>query len=405
MSQIDQIHIEDFDYDLPEERIAKYPLSRRDSSKLLVYRPGEAIQTARFAQLPSYLSAGSLMVFNDTKVIHARLKFRKETGAQIEVFCLEPHQPNSYEQSLSSTQPVEWLCMIGNARRWKGDAPLSMHLGGEETITLKAELLETLNGANRLVRFSWDAPCSFAEVLDRVGELPIPPYLNRETEEADATTYQTVYAEHDGSVAAPTAGLHFTPEVLEVLQEKGVEGTWLTLHVGAGTFKPVKESQIAHHEMHREVVSISEKTLQQLLKHLGDITAVGTTSTRTLESLYYMGVHLLEDRADPFTVEQWEPYQRTYSYSVREALIALLNYLERHQQTAIHGATRIIIVPGFQFRVIDRLVTNFHQPRSTLLLLISAFVGGEEWKKIYNYALGNDFRFLSYGDSSLLFRP
>ena len=409
MEETKHIHISDYDYPLPDKRIAKYPLAERDASKLLVYRNGTVSEDV-FRQLPDYLEPGSLMVFNNTKVIQARLHFHKATGALIEVFCLEPHQPHDYAQAFAQTGSCSWLCMVGNLKKWK-EGPLARTLQvGNRTVTLTAERVAP-RGTSYEVRFAWDAPdLSFAEVLDAIGELPIPPYLNRPTEASDLTTYQTVYSKIKGSVAAPTAGLHFTDRVLAALDARGVERDEITLHVGAGTFKPVKSEEIQGHEMHAEWIAVTRHTVDRLLAHGGRCTAVGTTSVRTLESLYYVGV-LIHDHPDAAEEDLHVPQWMPYDYAARpgrplstvEALIEVRDWLERNGLPALHTSTRIIIAPGYTFHVVDRIVTNFHQPKSTLLLLVSAFVGGD-WRRIYDYALGHGFRFLSYGDSSLLFR-
>ncbi|NVK91720.1 S-adenosylmethionine:tRNA ribosyltransferase-isomerase [Bacteroides sp. L10-4] len=400
------IRISEFNYSLPDERIAKFPLPVRDQSKLLLYRHGE-VSEDRFISLPEYLSSGSLMIFNNTKVIQARLHFRKETGALIEVFCLEPIQPNDYVLNFQQTEHVAWLCMVGNLKKWKeGTLRREMTVKGKP-LTLTAERGEC-HGTSHWVNFRWNNPeVTFADILEVFGELPIPPYLNRETQESDKETYQTVYSKIKGSVAAPTAGLHFTPRILDALRNKGVELEELTLHVGAGTFKPVKSEEIEGHEMHTEYISVSRNTLEKLIAHDGKAVAVGTTSVRTLESLYHIGVILLnnpEATEENLHVRQWQPYEmsgETAATSAVESLQAIVAYLDRHSMETLHTSTQIIIAPGYEYKIVKAMVTNFHQPQSTLLLLVSAFVHGD-WQKIYNYALANDFRFLSYGDSSLL---
>ena len=402
MSQYDQLHIEDYNYPLPEDRIAKYPLPRRDASKLLIYRLGE-VSSAVFRDLPEYLPVDASLVFNETKVVPARLHFRRQSGAVIEIFCLEPVLPTDYNQSFACTQTCRWRCVIGNAKRWKGDTISLINTLDDShlsLINLRASLIER-SGQTGIVDFIWDSGGSFSEVLDLCGKIPIPPYLGRETEDIDLERYQTTYARLRGSVAAPTAGLHFTPEVLEEVRAHGIALEKVCLHVGAGTFLPVKTSLVREHEMHREPFSVSLELLRKLVKG-GRIVAVGTTSVRTLESLYYVGVGILETgRIED--VSQTAPYDREYPYSTVEALQAIVDYLAQRGLTELKVGTRIIIVPGFRFRIVDMLVTNFHQPQSTLLLLISAFVGGD-WRTIYDYALSHGFRFLSYGDSSLLFR-
>lgn len=404
MEETKHIRIEDFDYPLPDERIAKFPLPVRDQSKLLVYRHGE-VSEDRFTSLPEYIPTGSLMIFNNTKVIQARLHFRKETGALIEVFCLEPIAPNDYVLSFQQTHRCSWLCMIGNLKKWKeGTLVREVEVKGIP-VRLTATRGEC-RGTSHWVDFEWDNPSlTFADVLEAVGELPIPPYLNRETQESDKETYQTVYSKIKGSVAAPTAGLHFTERVLDSLRQKGVDLEELTLHVGAGTFKPVKSEEIAGHEMHTEYISVSRSTIEKLIAHGGEATAVGTTSVRTLESLYYIGIHIHANpdaNEEELHVHQWEPYETDSPLTTLEALQCIRDYMERHHLEALHSSTQIIIAPGYRYRIVRRMVTNFHQPKSTLLLLVSAFVGGEKWHTIYDFALGHGFRFLSYGDSSLL---
>ena len=400
------IHIRDFQYDLPDERIAKFPLPQRDHSKLLLYRQGE-VSEDHFYNLPRHIPAGSLMIFNNTKVIQARLHFRKETGALIEVFCLEPIEPNDYALNFQQTHHSAWLCMIGNLKKWK-EGPLHREMTVKGLpVTLTATRGEC-RGTSHWVDFTWDnAEVTFADILEVFGELPIPPYLNRETQESDLVTYQTVYSKIKGSVAAPTAGLHFTPRVLDDLKQQGVDLEELTLHVGAGTFKPVKSEEIEGHEMHTEYISVSRDTIAKLLAHNARAIAVGTTSVRTLESLYHIGLTVMEHpdaSEEELHVRQWQPYELSAektSIPATEALQALLDYLNRHQLEALHTSTQIIIAPGYDYKIVKAMVTNFHQPQSTLLLLVSAFVHGD-WRKIYDYALAHGFRFLSYGDSSLL---
>lgn len=393
------IHISDYNYPLPDERIAKFPIAQRDHSKLLVYRHGE-VSEDHFYNLPDYLPEGALMVFNNTKVIQARLHFRKATGALIEIFLLEPAEPTDYEQMFQTTGHCAWYCLIGNAKKWK-DGILKLM---SNDINLRVEK-KSLHGTSYRVDFEWSGGLSFAELIDRIGELPIPPYLNRETQESDKTTYQTVYSKIKGSVAAPTAGLHFTPEVLSALDAHGIDREELTLHVGAGTFKPVKSEEIEGHEMHTETISVRRETIQKLINHGGQAIAVGTTSVRTLESLYYMGLKTIANPDITETglhVSQWEPYNvQSSALDPLTSLTSLLNWMDRHHLTVLHSSTQIIIAPGYDYKIVKALVTNFHQPQSTLLLLVSAFVHGD-WRKIYDYALTHDFRFLSYGDSSLL---
>ena len=398
------IHISEFDYPLLDERIAKFPLPVRDQSKLLVYRHGQVSEDV-FTSLPDYIPTGELMVFNNTKVIQARLHFRKETGALIEVFCLEPILPADYALNFQQTEHVAWLCMIGNLKKWKeGVLRREMMVKGRP-LTLTAERGEC-RGTSHWIDFRWDnREVTFADILEVFGELPIPPYLNRATQESDKVTYQTVYSKIKGSVAAPTAGLHFTSRVLDALRDKDVDLEELTLHVGAGTFKPVKSEEIEGHEMHTEYISVSRSTIEKLIAHGGKAIAVGTTSVRTLESLYHIGVTLLKHpdaSEEELPVRQWQPYEMEEDAPTSvEALSALLGYLDRHGMEALHTSTQIIIAPGYDYRIVKAMVTNFHQPKSTLLLLVSAFVQGD-WRTIYDYALAHGFRFLSYGDSSLL---
>lgn len=403
MEETKHIKISDYNYPLPDERIAKFPLPVRDQSKLLVYRHGEVSET-RFTSLPDYLETGELMIFNNTKVIQARLHFRKETGALIEIFCLEPIQPNDYVLNFQQTSHAAWLCMIGNLKKWKeGSLHKEMNVKGH-TITLTATRGEC-RGTSHWVDFTWDNPeITFANILEVFGELPIPPYLNRETQESDKETYQTVYSKIKGSVAAPTAGLHFTERVLQALRDKGVDLEEVTLHVGAGTFKPVKSEEIEGHEMHTEYISVNRQTIEKLIAHGGKAIAVGTTSVRTLESLYYIGVTIAshpDAGQEELHVRQWQPYETHPTMTTVESLQQILDYMKRHELEALHTSTQIIIAPGYTYHIVQKMVTNFHQPQSTLLLLVSAFVKGD-WQTIYDYALAHDFRFLSYGDSSLL---
>ena len=397
-----EIHISEYNYELPDERIAKFPLAERDSSKLLVYRHGTVGESV-FHNLPSLLPQGALMVFNNTKVIQARLHFRKETGALIEVFLLEPAKPSDYELMFQTTGRCSWLCLVGNLKKWR-EGTLSRTITIQEESVIVKATRRGEHGTSQWIDFEWSGERSFAEIIDAMGELPIPPYLNRETQESDKTTYQTVYSKIKGSVAAPTAGLHFTDRVLKDLDAHGIEREELTLHVGAGTFKPVKSDTIGQHEMHTEFVAVRRHTIERLLAHDGHAIAVGTTSVRTLESLYYMGLKILRNpdiKEEGLHVNQWEPYEVEAHQDVKEVLQALLDWMIRHELTVLHSSTQIIIAPGYDYKIVKMLVTNFHQPQSTLLLLVSAFVKGD-WHKIYDYALAHDFRFLSYGDSSLL---
>lgn len=407
------IEIKSYDYNLPDERIAKYPLEERDKSKLLIYK-NQGISERHFYNLPEEIPADSLIVFNNTKVIQARLHFRKETGALIEVFCLEPESPRDYQQNFSCEHECTWTCLVGNSKKWK-DGALSQTITVDDTeVVLSCERIGE-SGASQKIHFFWDKPVSFAKILDAIGELPIPPYLNRETEEKDKQTYQTVYSRIKGSVAAPTAGLHFTEKELQALRDKNVDLEYITLHVGAGTFKPVKSETIEGHDMHTEFISVPRKVIENILNHLksssAPLVAVGTTSVRTLESLFYIGYKLSlnpDSHAEELVVHQWEPYDISYSLSTIEALENILTYLERTGEENLVTATQILIAPGFQFRLVKTIVTNFHMPQSTLLLLVSAFVDGDSlegpnWHNIYKYAMEHEFRFLSYGDSSILF--
>lgn len=403
------IQIADYNYPLPDERIAKFPLAQRDQSKLLIYKRGE-VQEDTFLSLPAYLPEGALMVFNNTKVIQARLHFQKETGALIEVFCLEPAAPKDYALMFQQQGKCSWMCLVGNLKKWKeGALHRAIEMPEGKTLVLSVSRGRNL-GTSFWMDFEWkwrdtddkELP-TWAEVLDAVGELPIPPYLNRDTQESDKKTYQTVYSKIKGSVAAPTAGLHFTEEVLKDLDAHGIEREELTLHVGAGTFKPVKSKEIEGHEMHTEHIAVHKQTLEKLIKHDGWCIAVGTTSVRTLESLYYMGILAAQNpeaSEEDLHVPQWMPYEMEGPTTL-SALQSLLDYMNRHHLEVLHSSTQIIIAPGYNYHIVKYMVTNFHQPQSTLLLLVSAFVKGN-WKTIYNYALAHDFRFLSYGDSSLL---
>ena len=403
LSFIQQININAFDYPLSDERIAKYPLPQRDRSKLLIYRNGEVSESI-FNRLPDLLPTKSLIVFNNTRVIQARLHFTKETGALIELFCLEPEEPSDYALNFQARGQCRWVCFVGNAKRWKGVLKRALQIGNE-AVTMTAERLQTF-GATHHVLFTWDNPVyTFADILEAAGVLPIPPYLHRKTEQSDLLAYQTVYAKIKGSVAAPTAGLHFTSETLKDLINKGIKQEEVTLHVGAGTFKPVQSKRIGEHEMHAEYIAVNRSTIATLIDYEGNITAVGTTSARTLESLYYVGVMIAgspDVTPEKLIINQWTPYDIGLPHlTTKEALQQLLNYLDNNQLNEFVTSTRMIIAPGYQFRVVNHLITNFHQPKSTLLLLVSAFVH-DDWKRIYHYALSHDFRFLSYGDCSLL---
>ena len=410
------IQIRDYDYPLPDDRIAKFPLPERDSSKLLVYQGGRISDTT-FRSLPSLLPEGALMVFNNTRVIQARLYFRKESGALIEIFLLEPAEPADYQENFAQKGSCSWYCLVGNLKKWKEGALTKEFIIHNSKFIITATR-KGVHGTSQLIEFEWRADnrqqttdsgqelppkeaeeVSFAEIIDAIGELPIPPYLNRKTQESDKTTYQTVYSKIKGSVAAPTAGLHFTKRVLADIDARGIEREEVTLHVGAGTFRPVKSEDIGGHDMHTEHIAVHRRTIERLLAHNGEAIAVGTTSVRTLESLYYMGV--LAKAHQPLHVPQWMPYEYDNALSTTEALEALLRYLDEQGEEVLHSSTQIIIAPGYRYHIVRRMITNFHQPQSTLLLLVSAFIG-DDWHEVYDYALAHDFRFLSYGDSSLL---
>lgn len=398
------ININDYTYDLPDERIAKFPLEERSASKLLIYTQG-TIAERHFRNIGEVLPEGSLLVFNNTKVIRARIIMHKPSGARIEVFCLEPHAPADYERALAAEGAAEWSCIVGNSKKWKeGYVEINFdHEGRNEW--LRAWRVGE-KGREQIVRFEWSARMAFGELLELLGRIPIPPYLNRESEEIDNTRYQTVYSKFEGSVAAPTAGLHFTPELIEQMQEQGFSFGEVTLHVGAGTFLPVKEENATRHPMHTEHFEIRRSTVEQLLSKHGSITAVGTTSVRTLESLSALAwrIHSEGSPATERVIGQWELYDIPAAFGGRQALETLLDYMEREGIERMKCATQIMITPlGYQFRIVERIITNFHQPSSTLLLLVAAYVG-EDWHRIYDYALQHDFRFLSYGDSSLLMR-
>ncbi len=403
MKDTSNIDIKDYFYGLPDSRIAKKPLGKRDQSKLLLYSKGE-ITSLPFSKITDILPKNCLLVRNNTRVIQARLNFRKKTGANIEIFCLEPITPKSYELNFAACGPVEWICMIGNAKKWKS-GPLEQEIKTSEgKIILKALMVEQI--ANQfLIKFEWNNEnISFADILESAGSTPIPPYLNRKAKEEDKQWYQTVYAQLNGSVAAPTAGLHFTDEVFGSLRDKGIKIEEVTLHVGAGTFRPVQSEKIADHQMHVEALIVSKSSIQNLISHLDTgITAIGTTSLRTLESLFWLGKKIIENTNlnDNLNIEQWEPYQDNKEISSMKSLSAILSYMDKKNLKNLEFSTRLIIVPGYKFRLVKKLITNFHQPGSTLLLLVAAFIG-EDWRSVYNYALENDFRFLSYGDSSIL---
>ena len=410
MALIDDIRalrIADYDYPLPDDRIAKHPLAQREQCKLLYYKGGD-IQERQFWEVPALLPEQSTLIYNNTRVINARLRFRKETGSTIEIFCLEPVAPRDYEQIFQTTGHCVWQCLVGNSKRWKqGALAQKVDIDGRE-VTLTATRGEQRGNAWE-ISFDWDkgVNCTFADVLGAIGEIPIPPYLNRGTEQSDSTDYQTVYSHIDGSVAAPTAGLHFTHEVLADCDKRGIRRREITLHVGAGTFQPVKSEHIGDHPMHYEFISVPRDVILDIINAPGPIIAVGTTSVRTLESLYYIG-QILEDNPDAdeeaLTVTQWMPYTTPCQISTQQALQNIVDYLDRHHADAYMGSTQLMIAPGFEYRIVSGMVTNFHQPQSTLLLLVAAFVGNDQWRGMYDYAMDHGFRFLSYGDAQLLLR-
>ena len=411
MALIDDIRalrIADFDYPLPDERIAKHPLAQREQCKLLYYKCGNGeIEERIFSEVPSLLPAQTTLIYNNTRVINARLRFRKETGSMIEIFCLEPVLPRDYEQIFQPTGHCVWQCLVGNSKRWKqGALTQQVTIDGHE-VTLAATRGEQRGNAWEIA-FDWDdSQCTFADVLEAIGEIPIPPYLNRGTEESDSTDYQTVYSHIDGSVAAPTAGLHFTDEVLAECDRRGITRREITLHVGAGTFQPVKSEHIGDHPMHYEFISVPRSVITDIINAPGPVIAVGTTSVRTLESLYYIG-QILEQHPDAdeeaLTVTQWMPYTTPCEITTKKALQNIVDYLDRHHADTYMGSTQLMIAPGFKYRIVSGMITNFHQPQSTLLLLVAAFVGQDLWRGMYDYAMEHDFRFLSYGDAQLLLR-
>lgn len=404
------IDIDGYDYELPDERIAKFPLSQRDRSRLLIYNCGE-VREDLFTSLSDYIPKGSLMIFNNTRVIQARMRFRKEPtmggkvqGAWIEIFLLEPAGPNDYALIFQQTGRCSWYCLIGNQKRWKGEPLRKIFEVNNERVVLTAHCVQ-MPGERQKVEFEWNNEnVTFSEIIEIVGVIPIPPYLNRESTESDKSSYQTIYSRINGSVAAPTAGLHFTEDVLASLDNKGVEREELTLHVGAGTFKPIKSGEVSGHAMHAEYIEVKKEIIEKLIEHGGKAVAVGTTTVRTLESLYYIGLFLSKNfdvSQDSIVVEQWIPYTTYKQLTAVDALKQIIRYLEKNSMDTLHATTQIIIVPGYKFQIVKMMVTNFHQPRSTLLLLVSAFVKGD-WRKIYHFAISRKFRFLSYGDSSLL---
>ena len=390
-----KIDIRQYDYELPCERIAKFPLPDRESSKLLVWDKG-VIGQSTFSNIDSFLPEGSLLAFNNTKVVRARLIFHKDTGARIEIFCLEPHIPADYERAFAAKGSSSWHCIVGNSKKWKG---------GQLQLSYEDGTITASRGEADTIEFAWDSDDTFGELLEKLGKVPIPPYLERESQEIDNLRYQTVYSRYEGSVAAPTAGLHFSPELLAKLRKDGFRTAEVTLHVGAGTFLPVKEKDAANHVMHTEFFDVSQDELEKLADNEGEIIAVGTTTVRTLESLAVLGERvILTGNPDPDrNVGQWEPYTNNNKEG-EKPLTALLGWMKTNDCRRLYGSTQIMITPGYRFRTIRGLITNFHQPQSTLLLLVSAFTGGDNWHRIYDHAMDNGFRFLSYGDSSLLLR-
>jgi S-adenosylmethionine:tRNA ribosyltransferase-isomerase len=399
------ISINDYEYDLPDNRIAMHPLAQRDASKLLVYKNGE-IQASTFAKIDEHLPANTLMVFNNTKVINARIKFTKTTGAAIEIFCLEPHgNIQEYSSIMASTKPVQWKCLVGGAAKWKEEILETAIQIGDEKITLYAKKIAKITEAF-VIEFYWQpSNFTFAEIIEVAGKVPLPPYIKRNTDKEDTNRYQTIFAQHKGSVAAPTAGLHFSENIFTKLAAKNITKSYVTLHVGAGTFKPVKASTMAEHEMHAEYIDVTKETIENIKNNIGNIAAVGTTSLRTIESLYWMGVKVYENKnIDNISIQQWEVYESlaNTTLTAADALVALLLWMQEKNKGSIFTQTQIIIAPGYTFRIANMLVTNFHQPRSTLLLLVAAAIA-DNWKKMYDYALQNEFRFLSYGDGNLIF--
>lgn len=401
------LKISDYNYPLPDERIAKHPLAQREQCKLLTFAGG-MLSEGHFYDVPALIPKNATLIYNNTRVINARLRFRKATGSLIEIFCLEPVLPRDYQLIFQTTQSCTWLCLVGNSKRWKQDGLSQIiNIDGKE-VTLTASRGRQ-RGNSWEITFEWnDETVTFATLLEATGEIPIPPYLNRGTEESDSHDYQTVYSHIDGSVAAPTAGLHFTDAILAQCDKRGIQRRELTLHVGAGTFQPVKSENIGEHEMHHEFIAVERSVLAHLASSNSPVVAVGTTSVRTLESLYYVG-QVLEHNPnatnEELTVKQWMPYNTPCTISTQKALQNIIDYLDKHQARTYMGSTQLMIAPGFQYRLVDGMITNFHQPQSTLLLLVAAFVGDENWRNIYNYALQHDFRFLSYGDACLFLSP
>ncbi|MDR0420177.1 MAG: S-adenosylmethionine:tRNA ribosyltransferase-isomerase [Prevotellaceae bacterium] len=398
---MNKININDFNYELPDERIAKFPLPQRDLSKLLIYDKGK-ISHQSFSDLPNFLNSNSLLIFNNTKVVRARIIFYKPTGAQIEIFCLEPVLPSNYEQNFATTTECIWNCTVGNLKKWKGETLKKEFTCDNIHDELSVEKIDVGYQSLKL-KFSWKSGLSFAQIMDVCGKMPVPPYLKRESQEIDSERYQTIYSKPEGSVAAPTAGLHFSNNIFKILKSKNIKTDEITLHVGAGTFKPVKTEFVNEHVMHSEHFFVKKTSIQKIIKHLGNITAVGTTSVRTLESLYFAGCKIKQNKnIKNLNIQQFEPYENNnLQMSVEESLQAILNYLDNNNLEELTATTQIMILPEYKLKIVNQLITNFHQPKSTLLLLVAAFIGND-WHKVYDYALKNDFRFLSYGDSSIL---
>ena len=402
MTNIKDIRIEEYNYPLPDERIAKHPLTERDKCKLLVRNSNGTISEHIFAEIPDLLPDNSMLIYNNTRVINARLRFRKgDGGALIEIFCLEPVEPRDYAVSFASTAQCSWLCFVGNSKRWK-QGSLSLDVNINDTIISLNATRINKDGNASVVMFSWDdSEVTFAQIIEAAGEIPIPPYLNRSTEASDSSDYQTVYSHIDGSVAAPTAGLHFTDDVLNTISQRGIPRRELTLHVGAGTFQPVKSENIGEHEMHSEFIAVPRTLIEELASTERDVIAVGTTSVRTLESIYHIGC-LLYQGLPANELPQWYPYSDNHPHlPVKESLNTILRHLDETGEDRLIASTRVIIAPGYKYQIVKGIITNFHQPQSTLLLLVSAFVDGD-WKAMYDFALEKNFRFLSYGDASLL---
>lgn len=397
MNNLSEVFTDDFLYDLPNEKIAYFPVKQRSDSKLLVLK-NNVISETLFSELPNFIDNNSVFVLNNTKVVPARLLFKKDTGATIEILCVEPNMPSNYFDSLNAKSQCSWFCMVGNKKRWKGQILKNTYNG----IDLCAELIKN-EGELNIVNFVWTGDYTFNQILEIFGKVPLPPYINRESICTDKINYQTVYAINEGSVAAPTAGLHFTPEIFKQIKNKGIDIEYLTLHVGAGTFKPVISSTASQHIMHHEWLNISKNTIENLIKNIDkNIIAVGTTSVRALESIYWLGINIINNnKCQNFNISQWFPYHNDETkYSRKEVLGEILNYMDKNYLDSITGTTELMIIPGYKFKMLDVMITNFHQPGSTLLMLVSAFIG-ERWKDVYKYALDNNFRFLSYGDACL----